>query len=51
MDALKEVQTEAPMIVRLVGTNAREGRELLAETEMITADTLVDAAQKAVAAA
>lgn len=51
MDALDEIKTEAPMIVRLVGTNAQEGRELLAETEMITADTLVDAAQKAVAAA
>ncbi len=38
------------MVVRLVGTNAEEGRKLLADAKMITADTLVDAAQKAVAA-
>jgi succinyl-CoA synthetase beta subunit len=39
------------MVVRLVGTNAEEGRQLLADANMITAHTLVDAAQKAVAAA
>ena len=39
------------MVVRLVGTNAEEGRQLLADANMITADTLADAAQKAVAAA
>ena len=49
--ALKEVQTSVPMVVRLVGTNAEEGRKLIADAKMITADTLVDAAQKAVAAA
>jgi succinyl-CoA synthetase beta subunit len=37
------------MVVRLVGTNAEEGRKLLADAEMITAETLVDAAKKAVA--
>jgi succinyl-CoA synthetase beta subunit len=39
------------MVIRLVGTNAEEGRRLLAEANMITAVTLADAAQKAVAAA
>ena len=38
------------MVVRLVGTNAEEGRQILADANMITAQTLVDAAQKAVAA-
>jgi succinyl-CoA synthetase beta subunit len=48
--ALKEVKPTIPMVVRLVGTNAEEGRRLLANAKMITAETLVDAAQKAVAA-
>lgn len=51
LDALQEVETEVPMIVRLVGTNAREGREMLEDAEMETADTLAEAAKKAVAAA
>jgi succinyl-CoA synthetase beta subunit len=37
--------------VRLVGTNAEEGRQILAEAQMITAQTLADAARKAVTAA
>ncbi len=48
--ALSEVKTRVPMVVRLVGTNAEEGRKILAKANMITAETLVDAAQKAVAA-
>jgi succinyl-CoA synthetase beta subunit len=50
LTALKEVKSDLPMVVRLVGTNAEEGRKLLADADMITAETLVDAAQKAVAA-
>jgi len=49
--AMAEVKPKVPMVVRLVGTNAEEGRTLLASANMITADTLADAAQKAVAAA
>jgi len=49
--AMDEVKPKVPMVVRLVGTNAEEGREILANAKMITADTLADAAQKAVAAA
>jgi succinyl-CoA synthetase beta subunit len=49
--ALAEVKPEIPMIIRLVGTNAEEGRALLADADMITAETLAEAAQKAVAAA
>ena len=48
--ALAEVKPKVPMVVRLVGTNAEEGRKLLFDANMITADTLADAAQKAVTA-
>jgi len=48
--ALDEVKPKVPMVVRLVGTNAEEGRQLLLDANMITADTLADAAQKAVRA-
>ncbi|MBM4424017.1 MAG: ADP-forming succinate--CoA ligase subunit beta [Chloroflexi bacterium] len=51
LKALDEVPTGVPMVVRLVGTNEAEGRKLLAEAKMITATSLADAAQKAVAAA
>ena len=46
--ALEEVKPKVPMVARLVGTNADEGRQLLAEAKMITAETLLEAAQKAV---
>jgi succinyl-CoA synthetase beta subunit len=49
--ALAEVKPHIPMVVRLVGTNAEEGRKLLSDANMITAETLVDAAKKSVAAA
>jgi succinyl-CoA synthetase beta subunit len=39
------------MVVRLAGTNAEEGMAILADSDMETAVTLSDAAQKAVAAA
>jgi succinyl-CoA synthetase beta subunit len=51
LTALAEVKPKIPMVVRLVGTNAEEGRKLLAEAEMTTAETLADAARKAVQAA
>jgi succinyl-CoA synthetase beta subunit len=49
--ALKEMDRQVPMVVRLVGTNYEEGRAILAEAKMVTAETLAEAAQKAVAAA
>ncbi len=49
--AMEQVEVKVPMIARLVGTNAEQGRQLLAEANMITAETLTEAAQKAVAAA
>ena len=51
LSALQEVKTDVPMVTRLVGTNAEQGRKILSDANMITADTLADAARKAVAAA
>jgi succinyl-CoA synthetase beta subunit len=49
--ALEEVKTDVPMVARLVGTNEEEGRKILAESALIPAATLAEAAEKAVAAA
>jgi succinyl-CoA synthetase beta subunit len=52
--ALSEITVDLPMVVRLVGTNEVEGRRLIEEAHipnMITASTLAEAAEKAVAAA
>jgi succinyl-CoA synthetase beta subunit len=49
--ALDEVQTEVPMVARLVGTNEEAGRKILAESRLIPAETLAEGAEKAVAAA
>jgi succinyl-CoA synthetase beta subunit len=49
--ALDEVKTDVPMVARLTGTNEEAGRALLAESKLIPAATLAEAAQKAVAAA
>ncbi len=51
LTALKEVDVQVPMVVRLVGTNADEGLRLLADADMVTASTLAQAAQKSVALA
>jgi succinyl-CoA synthetase beta subunit len=49
--ALEEVPTSIPMVVRLVGTKAEEGRKILADANLITAESLADAAKKAIEAA
>jgi succinyl-CoA synthetase beta subunit len=49
--ALEEVNTDVPMVARLVGTNEVEGRKLLENSVLIPASTLGEGAQKAVAAA
>ena len=51
LEALKIVNTNVPMVARIVGTRAEEGRALLAEANLVTAETLAEAAQKAVALA
>jgi succinyl-CoA synthetase beta subunit len=51
LKALEGIDTDVPMVARLVGTNEEEGRQILADAKMITAATLAEGAQKAVAAA
>lgn len=51
LEALDNIDTDVPFVVRLEGTNAAEGRAILEDANMPTAVTLSDAAQKAVAAA
>jgi succinyl-CoA synthetase beta subunit len=51
--AVREVSLKVPMVVRLEGTNVKEGKEILAGSglNIIAAENLLDAAQRAVAAA
>ena len=53
VDAVKELEIKLPVVVRLAGTNVEEGRKIIDESGLtvISADTLGEAAQKAVAAA
>jgi len=50
-EALGQVAVQAPIVVRLAGTNADEGRRLLAEAGMTAVDTMDAAAAAVVAAA
>ena len=52
VDAVRETKITVPLVVRLAGTNVEAGRKILEESgiDIITADTLKDAADKAVAA-
>ena len=45
---LDQLKTNIPFIIRLVGTNEKEGKEILADAYLETAETLQEAAQKAV---
>ena len=50
--AVRKIDMKIPLIVRLSGTNVAEGRRIIAESGLpiITADTLAEAAEKAVQA-
>ena len=50
--AMTDLEVNVPVVVRLSGTNVEEGRRILAESdvELITAETLAEAGEKAVAA-
>lgn len=52
VQAAKEVDIKVPLIVRLAGTNVEAGQKILKDSglDLITADTLSEAAQKAVEA-
>lgn len=45
LSALADIKTQIPLVVRLVGTNAEEGLNLLANQKIQTANTLVEAAE------
>jgi len=52
VDAAKEINISVPLVVRLAGTNFKEGKEILnnSELKLIPAENLDDAAQKIVEA-
>ncbi|HQY24254.1 MAG TPA: ADP-forming succinate--CoA ligase subunit beta [Thermoflexales bacterium] len=51
IEAMKIVEVKVPMVVRLVGTNQEEGNRILESAHLHAANTLGEAAQKAVALA
>lgn len=50
-EALGEVEVKVPIVVRLSGTNAEEGKQILAEAGLIAVDTMDEAAKQVVLAA
>ena len=52
VDAAKEINIDVPLVVRLAGTNFKEGKEILDNSglKLISAKNLDDAAQKIVEA-
>jgi succinyl-CoA synthetase beta subunit len=51
LEALARVEARVPIVVRLDGTNAEEGRKILREAAhpmIVPAETMLEAAQKAV---
>jgi succinyl-CoA synthetase beta subunit len=46
--ALKIIKTEIPIVIRLSGTNAKEGLEIIREYGLPTVSTMSEAAQKAI---
>ncbi|MBU1211426.1 MAG: malate--CoA ligase subunit beta [Alphaproteobacteria bacterium] len=51
--AIEELEIKIPVVVRLAGTNVEEGRKIISESglNLLTAESLRDAAEKAVSAA
>jgi succinyl-CoA synthetase beta subunit len=45
------VQTDLPMVIRLVGTNSEEGRQILADNGLVALESMDEAAAKVVALA
>ena len=50
LEAFKSINTDMPIVIRLTGTNAEEGRRLLQNSHFIVATTMADAGHKAVEA-
>jgi malate-CoA ligase subunit beta len=53
VEAFRQIDVQLPVVVRLAGTHVEEGQRILAESGLpiVTADSLAEAAEKAVAAA
>jgi malate-CoA ligase subunit beta len=51
VNAVKDLKPTVPLVVRLAGTNVEEGKRILRESglDLVTADTLTEAAEKVVA--
>lgn len=49
LTALKQIEVTLPIVVRLAGTNAQEGLELLQNTTLHVVPSMREAAQKAIA--
>lgn len=48
LEAFESIKTDMPIVIRLTGTNAEEGRRLLQGSHFIVATTMADAGHKAV---
>jgi len=46
--ALEEIKTDIPIVIRLSGTNAKEGREIIADYGLPIVKTMSEAAKKAI---
>jgi succinyl-CoA synthetase beta subunit len=47
-EAMKRLEPKIPIVVRLTGTNLKEGLEILSHTNLIIAPSMDDAAKKAI---
>ncbi len=48
LEAFEQIKTDIPIVIRLTGTNEKEGRALLQGTDFHVAETMGEATQKAV---
>jgi succinyl-CoA synthetase beta subunit len=48
LEAFKIITTDIPIVIRLTGTNEKEGRTLLQGTDFFVAETMGEATRKAV---
>jgi len=48
LEAFRQIKTDIPIVIRLTGTNEKEGRALLQETGFYVAETMAEATRKAV---
>ena len=48
LEALKQIDVKVPVVVRLSGTNAKEGLEILRDTNLTVVESMSEAAQKAI---